>query len=235
MRKLVSASSLVALTTMTPMVGQAVTIITDCSANVCYQYDRDQAAAAVFGLPTLVGDTMRFLPSNFRAESLNTQGVVSTNGTWLFNRVYSQSGAELSTILITESGDYGISGDTGGFPDQVTANLYTQVSLNTAVEDIVVDLQTFSATGNTVPTLWSLTSAWISPESAFNAIANDVAVSIQNTLTASSDQSNGNAWIQKKFLLDITGVVPTVIPVPAAVWLFGSAFGVLTLLRRRAA
>ncbi|MSR08141.1 MAG: hypothetical protein EXR82_01185 [Gammaproteobacteria bacterium] len=55
----------------------------------------------------------------------------------------------------------------------------------------------------------------ISPRSAFAALANDVAVLVQNTLTASSAQPGGQAFIQKKFVLEITGVVPTVVPVPA--------------------
>lgn len=235
MRSLVSASSLVALMTMTPLAGHAITVTT-CSTNVCYEYDNTQGAVAYFGLPTLIGDTMRFLPANFRAESLNTQGVVSTSSTWLFTRVYSVSGAELSAVMVTERGDYSITGDTGGAPDTVSANLFIQVANNASLE-FVVDIKNFSASGNTAspPQLWSLSNTPISPESVFTAIANDVAVLIQNTLTASSDQLGGNAWIQKKFILDITAVSPTVVPVPAAVWLFGSAFGVLTLLRRRAA
>ncbi len=233
MRKWVLVSSLVGLMAILPMTGHAITTI--CGPNICYKYDETQAAQAYFGLPTLVGDAMRFLPANFKAESLNGQGVVSTTATWVFDRVYSVSGAEIASIVIREAGDYFISGDSGA-PDTVSANLYTLVTDNVSAE-VAFNIKNFSASGNTVtpPQPWALVSDPISPAAAFAAIANDVAVLIQNTLTASTDQANAQAFIQKKFVVEIGTIVPTVIPVPAAVWLLGSAFGVLTLVRRRAA
>jgi hypothetical protein len=59
-------------------------------------------------------------------------------------------------------------------------------------------------------------------------------VQIQNDLTAISSVENESALIQKKF--EGVGLVinPVVIPVPAAVWLFGSALGLLGWMRRKA-
>ena len=52
---------------------------------------------------------------------------------------------------------------------------------------------------------------------------------IQNNLAATTGANGEQAWIQKKQ----GGIGISVVPVPAAVWLFGSALGALGWLRRR--
>ena len=228
MKSLRSARTLAVIAAMLPVASHA---ITDCGPSICYTYDPGQPAAAYFGTPTRLGDSMRFIPPNFRAESLNG-GTVSVSATWLFDNVYSTTGGEIGSVLITEAGDFSITGDSSGAPDTVSVNLYTQVANNASAE-VAIDTKNFSASGNTFapPEPWALISTAINPSTAFTAAANNVAVSIQNTLSATTDELGGNAWIQKKFVVEIGTVAP--VPVPAAVWLFGSAFGVLTLVRRR--
>ena len=230
MKSLTSAKTLAVIAAMLPMAGHA---ITQCGPSICYTYDPLQAAAAAFGTPTLLGDSMRFVPPNFRAESLNGAGTVTVTATWLFDNVYSTGGGEIGSVLITEAGDFSITGDSGGAPDTVGVNLYTQVANNASAE-VATDLKNFSASGDTFlpPQPWALISTAINPSTAFTSLANNVAVSIQNTLSATTDELGGAAWIQKKFVVEIGTVAP--VPVPAAVWLFGSAFGVLSLVRRRA-
>ena len=74
----------------------------------------------------------------------------------------------------------------------------------------------------------------------FNDLATDIDFQIQNTLQACSSMlpsqctagtGTDYAFIAKKLTLTATS---TVVPVPAAVWLLGSAFGLLGCLRRRA-
>jgi hypothetical protein len=55
-----------------------------------------------------------------------------------------------------------------------------------------------------------------------------MALNIQNALTAYTDANGEQAWVQKKITLSISEV-----PVPAAVWLFGSGLGLLGWMRRR--
>ena len=231
MKFLRAANAIAALAAMLPLASQATT---QCGPNICYTYNAGQSAAAYFGLPTLLGDSMRFIPPNFRAESLNTTGTVTVSANWVFDNVYSTSGAEIGSVFVSEAGDYGISGDSGGAPDTVGVNLVTLVADNASVES-VFDTKNFSASGNTASPAqtWALVSGTINPATAFTAIANNVAISIQNTLSATSDEAGGDAWIQKKFVVQVGTVAP--VPVPAAAWLFGSALGLMGVARRRAA
>ncbi|MEO8223477.1 MAG: hypothetical protein ABI661_01625 [Gammaproteobacteria bacterium] len=230
MKFLSATTSIAAVSILTPLLSQATTL--SCGPNICFQYDETQTAALYFGLPTLLGDSMRFLPPNFRAESLNGAGTVTVSQTWVFDQVYSTSGAEIGSVRVSEAGDYGISGDSSGVPDTVSVQLVTTVANNASIE-FASDTKYFSASGNTVspPQLWSLVSTPINPSTAFSMIASNVAVSIANTLTATTDEVGGDAWIQKKFVVQ----VGTVVPVPATAWLFASGAGLLGWLRRRAA
>ena len=231
------ASALAVIVAAGPGLAQATTL--DCSANICFQYDETQGAVAYFGTPTLVGDAEVFLPPNFRAESINGAGIHAPFGqtdiqsaNFIFDRVYSVSGGEIGSVLVSEAGDYDISGDTGGLPDNVHVDIYTQIANNASAE-FASDLVNFDASGNSGGTQnWALLSNVLDPATAFTAYANDVAVNIQNTLKAFSDEAGGDAWIQKKFVVQIGTVVP--VPVPAAVWLFGSGLGLLGLARRKA-
>lgn len=232
MKILKIVTSMATIAALSPLLAHATTLA--CGPNVCYQYNETQDASLYFGLPTLFGDTMRFTPPNFQAESLNGQGLVSLSKTWLFDNVYATTtGMEIGNVIVREAGDYYITGDSSGAPDTVGVNLYTQVANNASTE-VAFDIKNFSASGNSASP-WVLTSTAINPSLVFSAVANDVAVSIQNTLTASTDELGGDAFIQKKFVVEIGTVVPNVVPVPAAAWLFGSAFGLLGFVRRRAA
>ena len=61
----------------------------------------------------------------------------------------------------------------------------------------------------------------------------DVDIDLTNTLTASTAADGEYAMVQKK--LGAVSIEITAVPVPAAVWLFGSGLGVLGWMRRRRA
>lgn len=198
-------------------------LVSVCGPSICYEYDNAQVGILKFGSPTLVGDAMQFLPVNFRAESANGAGFDVDTATFVFNRVYSISGADIISVTASEFGDYRIiSGGT------VDVDLYLQAASNVNALDFTVDLNSFGTSGPSGgPQLWSL-GASVSPSAVFTNLANDLALTVQNTLTAFTGNSGELAWIQKKLILEVA-----VVPVPAAVWLFGSGLALLGFARRR--
>ncbi len=198
-------------------------LVTVCGPTICYEYDDAQPGIGKFGSPNLIGDAMQFLPVDFRAESANGAGFNVDSATFLFNRVYSLSGADIVSVMVSESGDYRII--NGGFVD---VDLFLQAASNVNAFDFTVDLNNFAASGPSGGAqLWSL-GASVSPAAVFTSLANDMAVTVQNTLTAFTGNTGELAWIQKKLILEVA-----VVPVPAAVWLFGSGLALLGFARRR--
>ena len=59
-----------------------------------------------------------------------------------------------------------------------------------------------------------------------------VTMTLENLLTAQTVTSGEVAFIEKKF--EGVGIIVNPIPIPGAVWLFGSALGLLGWMRRRA-
>jgi len=205
--------------------------VTQCGPNICYEYDDAQIAASgsYFGTPTLIGDDMRFLPTSFKAQS--TDGVGANTGTntdsygstFVFDRIYTLSGEEIANITFTERGDYSITAD-----GSVQADMLMLVANNNDAAECDCVFDSISDSGANPLTLWELTGSF-DAAAKFESLANDVSISLQNTLTANTDAAGEDAWIQKKFMT----VSVTVVPVPAAVWLMGSALGLLVVRSRR--
>jgi hypothetical protein len=197
--------------------------VTQCGPTICYTYNDAQAAVTEFGLPTFIGDSVRFLPPSFRAQSDDGALFDTATANFIFDDVYTLSGADIGYIGITEVGDYEIT--NGG---TVSADLYLQIASNVDVFDFANTTESFDASGDSGGLQrWRLDAALL-PEQEFFGDANSMSLNIQNTLQAFTDANGESAWIQKKITLTVSEV-----PVPAAVWLFGSGLGLLGFLRRR--
>jgi hypothetical protein len=198
--------------------------VTQCGPTICYKYDDAQSAVAEFGQPTFVGDAVRFLPPSFRAQSDDGAGFDTATGNFIFDDVYTISGADIGFIFVREAGDYEIT--NGG---SVSVDLQLQISSNVDFFDFATSESSFDASGDSGGLQrWQLDGSLL-PEQEFFNLANSMSLNIQNTLQAYTDANGESAWVQKKITLVVSEV-----PVPAAVWLFGSALAGLGWMRRRA-
>ncbi|ARN75614.1 VPLPA-CTERM sorting domain-containing protein [Oceanicoccus sagamiensis] len=196
--------------------------------NISYQYDAMDNAYALqlFGTPTIVGDDVRFLPPVFRAEALGAAGAELLTANFVFSDVFSHSGTAISSLQVFEFGDYEITND-----GSVNADLMLTVSSNYSVLDYLSDSDSFDASGTSSGLqTWSMNVS-VDPSRDFFGQADHVAVSLQNTLMATTDEQGDAAWIQKKLVFTATA---STVPVPASAWLFASALlGMAGIARRR--
>jgi hypothetical protein len=237
-KTLVGLGAIVAGFTAGPAQAVPVTL---CGTSICYEYDNDVSVnqgISLYGAPTILsGNTLRFVPSNFNVDSDYGSSIPTpiSVAVFKFSRVYTTNGGEVASITVTESGDYQIKG-----AGEVNVNMRLQSVDN--VDDGVPTPEFAEVTApqfnwnTSTPTgfelaNWSLTGV-ITPAELFSDLATDVDFSIQNTLQAFAGPFPNYAFVQKKLSLQVTAV--STVPVPAAVWLFGSALGVFGLMRRRA-
>ena len=200
--------------------------MTLCGDTVCYEFDPDQPAIDLLGIPNLDGDNLEFNIPQMRAESANGAGqdVATAN---FVARVYSIGEANIVTISVAELIDYNIvnAGEISTDNAEVSAELRLSV-VNRTGDGTTTELYTFGDVGESGgQQVVDLVGA-VAPDFA----SGDVDLSVQNVLTAFTDELGELAWIQKKF-----SIVTSVIPVPAAVWLFASGLGFLGFVRRRMA
>lgn len=218
-----TACALLLAATAVSVQSAPVTLVGD---TVSYVYDDSQGALALFGTPTIDGDIVRFVPPSFRAESLDGAGLDVATANFIFSSVYSHNGSDLAGIQVFEFGDYEI---TNG--DAVSADVLLTASNNNDFTEVTSDQDSFNAAGgSTGLQTWTM-SASIDPAAAFDSAANDILLTIQNTLTATTDAAGEASWIQKK----LNFVAVSQVPIPAAGWLFGSALlGMVGIARRKA-
>lgn len=225
-----------ALAALAPLPASAA-LVQLCGPSICYEYDNNpgvNAGITLFGAPTLLGgsDTLEFTPTSFDATAAGAGGYDNTVAIFQFTRVWTTNGGEVASITVSESGDYQIL--NGG---TVNVNLRLQV-VDKANDDglppfpevlnPIVNWNTSTPTGLTAQN-WSLSST-VNPAAAFTDLATVVDLQIQNQLQAFTYASGDFAHIFKKLTLTTT---TTVVPLPAAAWLFMPALGLLGLCRRR--
>jgi len=222
--RILNAFAVVCLLALAPLAQSApVTLVGD---TISYEYDDEQAALALFGKPMIVGDVVRFLPGEFRAQSVNGAGADIVSAVFLFDRVYTHSDADIGSIEVVERGDYRIFGDGA-----VSTDLALLASNNNDFSESVSDSDSVGASGNGALQEFTLT-AGLDVAGSFDSVANDIALSISNDLFAVTDANGQVAWVQKK--LAFTAV--SQVPLPAAAWLFMSALaGLVVTARRRSA
>lgn len=218
-KKAIWAGMIVSAMCLTP-VANALTV-TQCGPTICYEYDDAQAAASTYGLPTLIGDSLRFLPEDFRAQSDDGEGLVSTSASFFFDRVYTTSGEDIQKIMIYEFGDYEIT-NGGSVSDTLTLEAENNLGAGTAT-----GTEIFGDSGDSAGLqTWDIDNSLMVSN---DFLSNDLSLTVTNLLQAETNALGETAWIQKKLRIQAVSAVP----VPAAVWLMVSGLAVLGGIARR--
>ena len=202
-------------------------------ATVCFVYDPNDIDP-LYGAPSVSGNTIFVTPTNFKAEAIDNGGTVITSGTGTV-QIIAKPGYVLDAINFRELGDYKMVGGNGTSVDvdpwlrvfEWADPLFGQedsmtvpVTGNLTIADS--NLHDWSAAGSFDLT----TPAWDGKD--------HVGLTLQNTLTAISTVAGESALIQKKAIGAGIEVTTSPVPVPAAVWLFGSGLlGLVGVARRR--
>lgn len=212
-------------------------IVTLNGTNVMFTYDN--ALTGLFGTPTVSGNTLFFTPAAFKAISTNGMGtdLASANMNIL---VTPNNSVMLSSIALQERGDYSLKGNGS------TVDVGGQLRAFDVGNPFTVEDSAFINTTSPLTTNdnkfhnWTATANLDLSSSAWQN-ASAVNFTIENVLEATTTARFSKAFIDKKFsgiqLSVSTGdgaVPPSAVPVPAAMWLFGSGLlGLVGVSRRR--
>ena len=208
-------------------------VVTLNGTDVSFTFDD----ATLFGPGTVVGNSLFFTPTNFRAESADGAGADTASETLIITVEATTANYVIDMLAMVEQGDY-ILDQNGGTDAQVTASGYLGVTSNTTTCGIFAcsDSSIFNVPGLT--DTGGATQGWSDGTSVdLGAVAGwgsdtKLTVSFQNNLGATTLNLGEYAMIQKKS--GAIGLVVNPIPVPAAVWLFGSGvLGLVAVARRR--
>jgi hypothetical protein len=202
----------------------------------------DSALTGLFGTPTLSGDgkTILFSPLNFVASSTG-QGTVFTTSNVQFD-ITPAANFSMNGVSLVENGDYRLVDRAGNGPLAPSVDASGELRLTNLWNGVDVVTTNFSA-GALTNVCATSAGCGFSPwsASAFLNTPSDwadagVRVRIQNYLTAEAFYAGDFATIEKKQAsasLEITPFTTAVVPVPGAVWLFGSALAGFIGLRRK--
>ncbi|VAW52824.1 hypothetical protein MNBD_GAMMA05-577 [hydrothermal vent metagenome] len=215
---------------MTVSMASSAAIITMSGDDIDFTFDD----STLFGSGTVVGNSLFFMPTNFKAESLNGAGVVTANQTLIVDVVVTTAGYDITSLGMFEQGDY----ITNGVDASVAAAGRLGVTSTTTVCGFIAcnDANIFNVAGlgdtGGVLTDWSGGTSVDLVDTAGWGSDTSLQISFQNDLSANTLNDGEQAFIEKKF--GAIGLVVNPVPVPAALWLFGSGLlGLVAVARRK--
>ena len=212
--------------------GSGLTVLE--GSTVCFLYDAADVSP-LYGSLSVSGDNIFSTPDAFIASSVDGNNSAPTVGTGTV-RVVAKEGYELQTVNVGERGNYRLSGPGSSVDVDATLDIFdwsdpifgsfdsTTLALSGDLTIQDGNIHNWSAAGS-----FDLTTAMWDD-------INDVGLTLTNILTASTLALGDSATIEKTLAgTELITIVTTPIPVPAAVWLFGSGLiGLASFLRRKA-
>lgn len=200
-------------------------------AGTTVSFTFDTALAGLFGAPSVVGDSLFFTPTTFKAQSLNGAGLTLTSQT--FNvAVSANPGYLLSAVNLTEAGDYFNlgSGSAVGVGGQLRMFDLEAPLLPAATSSIVAGapLTAVTSLSSFATSNWNASASVTVPSSGWggtDGYVTNVNVTVENLLLATTQTLGDGAFIEKKFTS--LAIVTTPIPEPQAYLMFIAGLGLV--------
>lgn len=207
-------------------------IVTQFGTDVSFTYDD----ATLFGTGNVVGNSIAFLPTNFKAESLDGAGTDTTAETLNVTIMATNPAFVLDTFQLAEFGDYRLKGtplttdvDASAFFNIVSQT--TTCGVFACSSNAIFTAGALADTGGAL-TNWSLGGVIDLDGTAGWGADTKVTVQVQDNLLAKTTLFGEIASIQKK--QGGVGIIVNAVPVPSAVWLLASGLlGLIGISRRR--
>jgi len=206
-------------------------IVTVNGTNVAFSYD--DALLDLFGAPTVAGDQLFFTPTAFTAKALGTTGFDIKNST-INIRATALNGGTIDTVSLTERGDYISKGDSS----YVEAGGQLRVTdLNVPLDEVTDAITLATPIGKQGTFLPTQNWQAFADANVAGFGTSSVNITIENILVALSNAFGELGFIEKKAVVLGVSALPfdniTPVPLPASIWLFGTAlFGLLGYSKR---
>jgi len=195
---------------------------------VDFYYDDTQAGMSLYGPISAVGNSIFAQQTSFSANAANG----STDSLSAFGTItiVAQAGHSFDSIQVAQLGDYQLNGT--GASIAVSGELFvddTNSALSSSSDMIVTGLGI--ADGSTHE--WQASTGFDLSSSMWSNVSS-IELSLDSMLSASTSTNGEEAFTASKFVGGgMVTIETSVVPVPAAVWLFGSGLLGLAGVARR--
>ncbi|MCW8934235.1 MAG: VPLPA-CTERM sorting domain-containing protein [Gammaproteobacteria bacterium] len=218
------------LAMLSPAIANSAIVHIGSGNTVDFYYDDADTGTLAYGTMQISGDTIFATPSTFEASALNGDGTTLFSNTGSVF-VTAKDGYSFSSVGIIEGGTYNTTGNgtvdvSSSIRVMDSDNIFTQQTSYLNITDLSIpgenswqgELSYDMTTG-----MWDST--------------NSIQLTLSTLLYATSPDAGSTATINQTLTGSSLGMsVTTVIPVPAAVWLFGSGLiGLAGIARRKKA
>ncbi|MCW9006282.1 MAG: VPLPA-CTERM sorting domain-containing protein [Gammaproteobacteria bacterium] len=215
MNKSILTYTALSLALLAPFSANSAIVHLGSGNTVDFWYDDQDAGTLAYGTLQISGDTVYATPTTFETSALNGEGetLFTNTGSVI---VVAKEGYSFAGVDLLEGGTYNTTGN--GTVDIVSslrvmdsANIFTQ-------ETNFLNISDLSATGANT---WQGSFSYDMTTAMWNS-TNSIELTLTNWLYATSPDADSSAVINKTLAGSSIGMSISTIPVPAAVWLFGS-------------